>query len=396
MRQFRKVGRHWQYKVGDGEWRDDYLEPDINILQPDWDGKGFYWPDLELKDTGKKGKGVFASRDLPKGAEIPILGKIQEEGDYSQTHSWQRYDRSRPVNHRPEFIDGHPKIDPHKGVGSFGLSISMMNCVFRQSNYVQLTRDVKKGQELTIFYGNSREMLKIRKDRGYSISHDSDTMTMPKEAGTPAQRVKNWQHWMGLIQHREKDKSDDITKDKVEMPRRTGSRNTYHCKYLNTKKCDTTPGQPPTLYINPDVGVTELHCMDCMKRELTMKGAKSVAPGEWAKILGEASSSSSSEPKKKPKKKKEPIQLVRSDSDSSMGSLRLSLSPFEESPPWPLDETPPALRATRDDSPINLHMPRNIAMSNIEEFSYTDLPRKPRKSVADVLDKFYRDHNIKL
>ena len=77
----------------------------------------------------------------------------------------------------------------------------------------------------------------------------------------------------------------------------------------------------------------------------------------------------------------------------SMGSLRLSLSPFEETPPWPLDETPPALRAVRDDSPINLHMPRNIAMSNEEEFSYTDLPRKPTKSLADVLDKFYRDQN---
>jgi hypothetical protein len=181
----------------------------------------------------------------------------------------------------------------------------------------------------------------------------------------------------------------------------------------------------------------DLHCMDCMKRELTMKGAKSVAPGEWAKILGEASSSSSSSEPKKPKKPKKPKEskkpvcdhpkceidrcdypppriVSRSDSDSSvgnvsplgrsdsdtshvsgtpqrsdsMGSLRLSLSPFDS----PFDETPPALRAARDDAPINLHMPRNIAMSNVEEFSYTDLPRKPRKSLADVLDKFYRDH----
>ena len=37
-----------------------------------------------------------------------------------------------------------------------------------------------------------------------------------------------------------------------------------------------------------------------------------------------------------------------------------------------------------------------IKLVAAEEFSYTDLPRKPRKSVADVLDKFYRDHNIKL
>ena len=82
-----------------------------------------------------------------------------------------------------------------------------------------------------------------------------------------------------------------------------------------------------------------------------------------------------------------PLRSVsRSDSDSSMGSFRLSFSPS--------DETPPLLRATRDDSPVNLHMPRNIAMSNEEEFSYADLPRKPRKSLAVVLDKFYRDHNM--
>jgi hypothetical protein len=173
------------------------------------------------------------------------------------------------------------------------------------------------------------------------------------------------------------------------MSRRTGARNTYHCKFLGTKKCNTTPGRPPTLYVNPAVGAMELHCMDCMKRELTMKGAKAVAPGEWAKILGEPSAES--------KKEQLPIEPDdSSDSDSSMGSLRLSLSPSEEeeAPPWPLNMTPPALRAARDDAPINLNMPRNIAMSNLGEFSYTDLPRKPIKSLANVLDKFYRDHNM--
>ena len=76
----------------------------------------------------------------------------------------------------------------------------------------------------------------------------------------------------------------------------------------------------------------------------------------------------------------------RLDSDSSMGSLRLSFSP--------IDETPPLLRATRPDSPINLHMPRNIAMSNVEEFSYTDLPPKPRAKLADVLARFYKENKI--
>ena len=79
MREIRKEGKIWQYKTGVEDWQDDYTEPNIAILQPSWDGTGFYWTDLELKKAGSKGMGVFAARDLPKGTEIPILGQPLEE-----------------------------------------------------------------------------------------------------------------------------------------------------------------------------------------------------------------------------------------------------------------------------------------------------------------------------
>ena len=43
------------------------------------------------------------------------------------------------------------------------------------------------------------EMEKIRREQGYDISHDANTVVKPPEVGTPAQRVSNWKYWMGTI-----------------------------------------------------------------------------------------------------------------------------------------------------------------------------------------------------
>ena len=118
------------------------------------------------------------------------------------------YDRSRPGTGFKGCIDGDPTQHPYKDVGYFGLSIDMMlneannpNCAFRESNYVQLVRKVKKGQELTVYYGDSRDMNKIREDQGYSISHDPDTVIKPDEVGTPAQRVQNFKFCGNYFEH---------------------------------------------------------------------------------------------------------------------------------------------------------------------------------------------------
>ena len=329
MRQIRKEGRTWRYRIDEGEWIDDYVEPNINILQPDFDGEGYVWPELELKQTKRKGKGVFATRDLPAGTEIPIVGDTTE---CSRTHSWETFDRARPENHKTECIDGHPSNDPYKGVANYGLSISMMlneannpNCTFRQSNYIQLVRNVKKGQELTVYYGSGREMRKIRKEQGYEITYEK-TKDWPLESGTPAQRVANRTHWMGVIVLKKmenkiletkKDIPDCIlpSNNLMSRPTRVGSRNTFYCKFKNDKKNTCLSLPTATLYINKDLGIDEPHCLDCMKREVwTMNGAESISVGEWGKLMEQKSSSSSSSPsssaapkaKAKAKEPKEP------------------------------------------------------------------------------------------
>ena len=335
MRQIRKEGRTWRYRIDEGEWIDDYVEPNINILQPDFDGEGYVWPELELKQTKRKGKGVFATRDLQAGTEIPIVGDTTE---CSRTHSWETFDRARPENHKTECIDGHPSNDPYKGVANYGLSISMMlneannpNCTFRQSNYIQLVRNVKKGQELTVYYGSGREMRKIRKEQGYEITYEK-TKDWPLESGTPAQRVANRTHWMGVIVLKKMEnkiletkkdipdyisdcKDFTITNNLMSRPTRVGSRNTFYCKFKNDKKNTCLSLPTATLYINKDLGIDEPHCLDCMKREVwTMNGAESISVGEWGKLMEQKSSSSSSSPsssaapkaKAKAKEPKEP------------------------------------------------------------------------------------------
>ena len=248
MQEIRKVDRTWQFKVG-GEWQDAHVEPNVPILQPNWDGEGFVWPDLELKVAGKKGLGVFAARDLPKGTAIPILGEKKEERYCTNRHNIGYYDKSRPGTGFRGCIDGDPTQHPYKDVGYFGLSIAMMlneaskpNCAFRESNYVQLVRKVKKGQELTVYYGDSRDMTKIRKDQGYSISHDPDTVIKPDEVGTPAQRVQNFKFWMGIISNMEDNHSHIEQKEPPKMPRKKAQKKPKAKTLLNALEFIADPG----------------------------------------------------------------------------------------------------------------------------------------------------------
>ena len=152
-------------------------------------------------------------------------------------------------------------------------------------------------------------------------------MKKPKtlESGTPAQRVENRTHWMGVvilkkmenkILETKKDIPDyipdsTITNNLMSRPTRVGSRNTFYCKFKNDKKNTCLSLPTATLYINKDLGIDEPHCLDCMKREVwTMNGAESISVGEWWKIMEQKSysapsSSSSSAPKAKPRQKEE-------------------------------------------------------------------------------------------
>ena len=98
------------------------------IIHPQRVGECQYeWTELEVKistETGG-GKGVFATQDLEVGTMIPIVGQLhqgtQPTDDENLTHCWE-YRFKKPT----QYINGHPDINPYKGVGSYGLAIVMM------------------------------------------------------------------------------------------------------------------------------------------------------------------------------------------------------------------------------------------------------------------------------
>ena len=132
-------------------------------------GGYFTWPNLKIKQSREEnaGKGVFATRALPVGTMIPIIGKtVQEADDYC----WSRY------RHNKNILSGNPIYNSYKGVGCFGLAIALManesmykkvNCKFR-FDYLVVVDHIKAGEELTVFYGHSYEP--IRKRKGYSMN----------------------------------------------------------------------------------------------------------------------------------------------------------------------------------------------------------------------------------
>lgn len=136
------------------------------ILLPKKESSGFVWPQLTVERSTIEGAGmgVFATEDLPTGAMIPIIGHKQAgEPDSKLTHAWQYTGATTG-----SWVDGDPRRMPYNNIGNGGLSISMMinespepNCVFR-SNFVIVSRDLEKGEELFLYYGESYENNRLR------------------------------------------------------------------------------------------------------------------------------------------------------------------------------------------------------------------------------------------
>jgi hypothetical protein len=139
-------------------------------MEPTADGPGYIWPKLEVRASQIAGNGVFAKEPLQFGTVIPIVGR-QYDGTSSTpfSHGWV-YDSSRFPDSEPDMPahNGHPSLDTHKGVGSFGLAIAMMlnedahgvhNCVFMH-NCVVVSRCVGAGEELTVYYGDAYEPIR--------------------------------------------------------------------------------------------------------------------------------------------------------------------------------------------------------------------------------------------
>ena len=173
------------------------------ILQPTKEGGGYVWGALEIKTSKEKGAGdgVFAKVPLRVGTMIPILGK-RVSLDHDTTHGWKYYSK--------EAVDGHPSIDPYKGVGNFGLSIAMMinesakrkfNCKFKKDHIV-VASHIKAGGELLVYYGKAYEA--TRKIQGYSVAsnkYKDASYPVYEELKYPSatERNGNIKHWNDII-----------------------------------------------------------------------------------------------------------------------------------------------------------------------------------------------------
>ena len=106
----------------------------------------------------------------------------------------------------------------HTVTPNFGLSIAMVvneapwshfNGVFREINYLQIIKDVKRGEEITCDYGRTYE--RVRRRKGYTIRQMTQDeleeldLMQPPEAGTSAFRVGNWLDWMTILKIKKED-----------------------------------------------------------------------------------------------------------------------------------------------------------------------------------------------
>ena len=115
-------------------------------------------------------------------------------------------------------LDARPTNDPYRKTPNFGLSIAMVvneapwphfNSAFRESNYLQIIKDVKRGEEITCDYDRKYE--RVRRSKGYTIRQMTQAeleeldLIQPQEAGTSAFRVGNWLDWMAILKIKKED-----------------------------------------------------------------------------------------------------------------------------------------------------------------------------------------------
>ena len=139
----------------------------------------YTWEDVEVRSSkrGRSGRGLYARSNLKRGLAIPALGRIITPDHLKDlntlteaTHIWQHQTQG--------IIDGAPDT-PNGQVQCNGLAAAMMtnepvgeqepNCYFMHG-YLILTRDVRRGQQLTVYYGDSKDLDRHRKKAGYSVN----------------------------------------------------------------------------------------------------------------------------------------------------------------------------------------------------------------------------------
>jgi hypothetical protein len=163
----------------------------------------FEWTHLAIKPAGGRsaGNGLFAKTQIAKGTMIPILGRMSSEfilPAHTRSHFYKSDKTLGSV-----YIDGHPDIQPHKGIGSRGLSIALManepdraskaNAYFA-CGYLIIQKNLKAGDEITVIYGQlgTQEHVHRREEVGYELIEDEDIDTLTHTHNMPDPSHRKW------------------------------------------------------------------------------------------------------------------------------------------------------------------------------------------------------------
>lgn len=137
----------------------------LTVLMPSLSRENvFWWPELRVAESGIAGAGlgVFATRNLPRGLCIPVVGRRVSAAEARELIETER---AQYLFQAPgQFLDG--RVADGRGAdgrGAGGLEIALLaneppprtkaNCAF--GNYtLQLRRPVAEGEELFVHYGN--------------------------------------------------------------------------------------------------------------------------------------------------------------------------------------------------------------------------------------------------
>lgn len=137
--------------------------PDLKVLVPLWNRreKGWCWHDLEIFESKEKGKGVRARKVLTKGVTIPYFGCILSARETNQLEVSDFVVEKSATT----YVDGNPTLNPTLSTLCIAALVNeasedeQYNCTwvgFRGSKGLGLVlvEDVRKGQELLVYYGN--------------------------------------------------------------------------------------------------------------------------------------------------------------------------------------------------------------------------------------------------
>ena len=144
------------------------LTKNIHLKLPSYDRKKqeYKWSLLKVKNTKRKGLGLFAKTHIQAGTCFPYFGKIYNQTQYrkllKQNKLMNRWDYLLENENQKSYTDAHPQWD-YENLYIIGKvnepdSNESSNCWFltiRKTPFVFLLilEDINPGEELLVYYG---------------------------------------------------------------------------------------------------------------------------------------------------------------------------------------------------------------------------------------------------